>query len=424
MRKQGNPASSQPNQSHHLQNVRLVGDEIVTRDGQLQGGTLSAPITGLHILVDDETEGGDVILGSTVMVCNQSFGTNGISTLGFEKSIQVVGLTTFDYPVVDLDGVGYSIKPVETGPGTSITTGISAATSIQKVDSFGVHGAPLCTIEIPVDASDKIRTQMFGTGLGKLWVVIGSPTDNAFTRVYSFSPTTGSLTLENSPVTLIDATFDFAFCFQHREDLFLMFRTATTAGSFVIRRRKWDGTWSTITNPAGWDFLAFPRPGVSYKDKGYLFQGKVESGTDLHINVWDPTAADFATVSNTIALGGTGAAINNVGGAAIGVHDSILYFLWAGFPLISVTLGTSYIGKFDGTTWTDSLGGVWGGSVGVVPNGILFSYAGRLWASIASIETVPGDFGGLVYSLAGTSWTHATPTPTTAFFRFALPKRT
>lgn len=424
MRKQGNPASSQPNRFHHLQNVRLVDDEIVSRNGQLQGGTLSAPITGLHILVDDETEGGDVILGATVMTCNQTFGSQGISTLAFEKSTQVVGLSAFDYPVIDLNGVGYSIKPVETGPGTSITTGSSASTSIQKVDSFGVHGAPLCTIEVPVNGANKIRTQMFGAGLNKLWVMIGSPSDNTFTRVYSFDPESLVLKLEDSPVTLIDATFDFAYCFQHREDLFVCFRTATSAGSFVIRRRKWDGTWSTISNPAGWDFLAFPRPGLSYKDKGYLFQGKVNSGTDLHINEWDPTAADFATVSNTIALGGAGGAGNNVGGAAIGLHNGNLYFLWAGYPLISGTLGTSYIGKYDGTTWTDSLGGVWAGTVGVVPNGILFSYAGRLWASIASHETVPGDFGGLRYSIAGTGWTNATTAPTSSFFRFAIPKRT
>lgn len=417
MRKTGNPGSTPPNMFHHLKNVRIVGDEVVSRLGQTACGDLDDPVIGLHVILEDETDAGDVLLGTSVMTCAQTFTGGGMKTLAFEKAVQLVSVNTFDWPIIDLDGVAYSMVPVETGPGTAVTTG-NGVTRIQKVDAYGQHGAALTTIEIHRDAVDVIKTQLFAAGLNKLWIVVGSATDAAFTKVWSFAPGSDTLELEDSPSTIVNATFDHAFGIAFNQEMFLFFRTDTGAGDYLIRKRAQDGSWTTISNPSGFDFLAFPRPAAVYKNKLYLFQGKVESGTDLFINEWDGT--DFDTVANTIPMGGAGDPANNVGGASIGVHDGVLFFLWAGYPLISVTLGTGYIGKFDGTTWTDNITSPWGGSVGVVPNGLIFSYAGRVWVSIANIT----NFGDLKYSTNGSSWTSATSTPTGAFFRYAIPKRT
>lgn len=118
--------------------------------------------------------------------------------------------------------------------------------------------------------------------------------------------------------------------------------TLLAFGTHSCKKRNLDGSWSSVSMPGGVTSFK-PRAAVTYKDRLYI--GGYDDATDNTgvILTYDGTSL---TVARTLTVS---ASSGDVGCVDLAVTFGYLYYAYN-----ALDMSVAKIGRYDGTTWTDS----------------------------------------------------------------------
>lgn len=368
MRRQGDPSAIPTNKFWTLLNARVTGGQIVPRGGQsnLTGSAMTGSVTGIY------------------NVDGQNRGTEGAVPTGFPASPDVV----FTRDILT------SVARDPWGILSTRTSGVTVYTLGVEADAIFGHGwykgEVYVTYTYLIGSSRYFALGIYDKngGIQQIWHFI-CPAGDRLTPPYAFrdkiffcvesstasnvvmyayTPETGSVVVDNNINTAALGTFSHPAIkiIGFNEDLFT-FSLRTTSW---IRRRDSAGTWSVIALP-GAGSVDHLSDMVVYKNNLYLLEGQPTAGSPtIEIYRWTVSTNLFDTTSRSLA----NAVHGTEGGIALGTFDGYMYFLWSD----STSASGCFLGRFDGTTWTDKHY-TFTGSGRAANYGAIFEYAGNLY---------------------------------------------
>lgn len=379
-RPEGNPASVPPNMFRVLENVRYYASDIVERGGQekLTANTLGGAIRG--IFDTSEGEGPSSELSDLTPTRPHLYLISNPIRHRTYDSPKNTGWTTNDFPNASYYAClafGDRTRPDKLITRKTYVLGNGASNlslDLREIRAGGKGHRMIATLPI-VNAGDTVDTR--GKALGEyrnnLWfayTTLLSGGANAEIKVYKWDGLTATL---DHTHTMLQANLVNVFLCEYREDLFLGYGGAAAAGA-AVKRRLIDGTWGTIALPGGITQFYVTSMKV-FKDKLYIAGADVTGvGTSVaKILVWDGSATTVARTPNPGAH-----PLEAV--MTLEKLDGYLYFVHQSNAVGSMTNANVILGRFDGTTWTDSykdLSGQFGDTLRIA--GSLRSARGDFW---------------------------------------------
>ncbi len=362
----------------HLVNVTLSGGSLVSRGGQEQLGSDSAMdgcIYGIIDLGNDSTAG-------TLLYAQNSL---------VQQQVIAYNIATDPVDQVALGGSSYQPLPSawdnrralfrygddilaysSTAPGsvskllTTYQAGVAAVATSLLFSVAHIGGA--------AESNDVLYLSQNAAGAG---------------NIYSWDGTT--LAVDVTGITAVD-TMMAAF-----------HETVVVAGVDLFKFRVSVGSWTNVSIPAGMTSFR-PLDIVSYKDHLYI-SGRDEAAGSWasKVLVWDGAALTLANTPTDGTASISGQHGFGIGCTALATFNGLLYYGWSRAQANGHLI--CYIGKFDGTTWTDTHHNIENSNlVGSV--GAMIEYAGNLLlAPLVSYD----DVEHLVDYSAGTDTTTWTP---------------
>lgn len=162
--------------------------------------------------------------------------------------------------------------------------------------------------------------------------------------------------------------------------------TLMAFGTQSCKKRNLDGTWSAVSMPGGVTSFK-PRAAVTYKDRLYI--GGFDDATDDTglILVFDGTSL---TVARTLTV-----STNNTD---VGCTDLAVSFGYLYYAYNALDVSVAKIGRYDGTTWTDSHKDM-NAVVAGCAIGRIYPYRGSLFVGLSQ---QPGLYRSPLSDTAGT----------------------